>query len=389
MTTQATTIASADAVLDDALQSCLDAIDSCAVTWDGHRGWGTWELDARGEPLELHAGRPWLYDGNAGIAWALRTLGREDGDEPAGDAGPAPGLLGGSTGVALAGSGRSDGLGGLSLSRPGRGSDLGGGLAGDLLALVRSGTGAPATVAALVDALAGAARWDGEFACWPEPGGDQPLCGLAHGVSGVVLALAEAAAAYPEVAPVAAPLIAAGLRWEAAWFDPASGGWPDLRGDGPPGYPVLWCHGAAGIAAVRLRLLQLGTALDYPADAIAAEAHAGVLACGLELTRAVARARADGFGAIPGGLTLCHGLAAPLDVLALAGEVWPDADHLAAARRIASDLVRLAPADPLDWPSGLRADACLGLFVGTAGSALLFARLLDPARIGSLSLLAF
>ena len=31
----------------------------------------------------------------------------------------------------------------------------------------------------------------------------------------------------------------------------------------------------------------------------------------------------------------------------------------------------------------------LGLFVGTAGTALLLARLLDPARIASLSLLAF
>ena len=34
------------------------------------------------------------------------------------------------------------------------------------------------------------------------------LCGLAHGVSGIVLALAEAVAAFPELAAVALPLVA-------------------------------------------------------------------------------------------------------------------------------------------------------------------------------------
>jgi lantibiotic modifying enzyme len=369
-----------DDPVEDALARCVDVIQTCAVTQADQCGWGTWELDQRGEPLALSAARPQLYDGNSGIAWALRTLGRDAGGVPATDL--PPGLLGGSTGVELA-SGRTP-----AVSLDGRPSDLGGGLAGDLLALVRAGCRDATVISGLVAALAAAARFDGEGACWPDPDGEV-LCGLAHGGSGVVLALVEAAAAVPEVADAALPLAAAGLRWEAAWFDPVHC-WPDLRGDGPPTHPVMWCHGAAGIAAVRLRLLQLGLELDYPRDAIAAEAHAGVLACGRELTRAAGLARTGGLGAVPAGLTLCHGTGGPLDVLVLATEVWSDPSHLAAARRIASDLLASAPENPLDWPGGLRnAEGCIGLFVGTAGTALLLARLLDPARIGSLSLLAF
>ena len=369
--------------LEDAVERCLDVLDECAVD-DGSRvGWGTWDLDDNGNPTHLSAARVGLYDGNAGIAWAMRVLGRGRSVPAAGGDGDGPGMLSGAAGTALS-DGRSP-----APAMTGRGTDLGDGYAGDLLACVRTGAG-PADVAALVDALARSARWDGTGACWPDPrpGGEQPLCGMAHGTSGVVLALAEAAAAVPDVAPEAIRLIDAGLRWESAWFDPVAGGWPDLRGDGRPGHPVLWCHGAAGIAAVRLRLLDLGLPLGYATDALAAEAHAGVLACGRDLSRAVTRARDCGLGDVHGGLTLCHGLGGALDVLVLASEVWDAPSHLEAARRIATDLVALAPDDPLEWPSGLAAEGCLGLFVGVAGTALILARVADPSRVGSLSLLA-
>ncbi|NHB83745.1 hypothetical protein G7085_00890 [Tessaracoccus sp. HDW20] len=77
----------------------------------------------------------------------------------------------------------------------------------------------------------------------------------------------------------------------------------------------------------------------------------------------------------------------PLDVLVQATEVWGEPAHLEAARRITVDLLATAPADPLDWPSGLKAPGCLGLFVGLAGTALVLARLADPGRIGPLSIL--
>ena len=125
--------------------------------------------------MALSAGRSALYDGNAGIAWALRTLGRDVG-RAAGATEGAPGLLGGSTGVDLAAA--------RTCSAPvgGRGFDLGGGLAGDLLALVRTGS---REVAAVVDALVDGARRDGEGACWPE---EEALCGLAQNFVQLLLA---------------------------------------------------------------------------------------------------------------------------------------------------------------------------------------------------------
>lgn len=380
--TGTTTVAQQVRILGQASVRCLDILSETAVRDGSTVGWGTWELDSAADPVMLHAGRPSLYDGNAGIAWAMRLLGRDPG--PVATEAGMPGLLGGASGMALTG-GTPFGAGTES-----RGMDVGDGLAGDLLALVRMGSTDSTLAGSLVEAIAAGAILDGDLACLADPRspGDQPLCGLAHGASGVILALAEAASAFPEHAQRAAPLMSAALRWESAWRDPVRG-WPDLRGG--TSFPVLWCHGAGGIGAVRLRLLQLvgaGLRLDYATDAIAAEASAAVLACGRELTRSVALARSGGLGSVPHGLTLCHGLGGLLDVLVLAAEVWDEPAHLSAARRIMVDLLATAPEDPMDWPSGLKAPGSLGLFVGVAGTALLLARLADPGRIGSLSLLA-
>ncbi|MBK9156577.1 MAG: hypothetical protein IPM11_00280 [Micropruina sp.] len=372
-------------VLTDAYERNLRALKECAIVDGPTTGWGTWETDAVGNPTVLRADRMSLYDGNAGIAWAMSRLG--EAVVPAGALPTQGGLLGGPVGLGFA----AGSLGRVSLE--GRGFDLGDGLAGDLLALVRTHSPDEDAVRGIVARLDAAARWDAGGACWPDPREAsiaRPLCGLAHGASGIALALAEAALAYPSVAEPATRLVAGALRWEAAWFNPVAGGWPDLRDSEAGGHPVMWCHGAAGIAAVRLRLLQAvraGLVLDYPVEAIAAEAHAGVLACGKSLTGAVRTAREYGFESVPGGLTLCHGMGGPLDVLVLAAEVWELPQHLDAARRIASDLITLAPDDPMEWPSGLRKGDALGLFVGTAGTALLLARLIDPVTVRCLSLL--
>ena len=367
----------------EAAERCGDVLVSHAVSDGLHVGWGTWDLDAEADPVSLSCERPSLYDGNTGIAWALRLLGSDPGPVSTGP--EPPGLLGGAAGTALATGGS------LPVEERDRGNDLGDGLAGDLLVLIRNGSDDVDRIGRLVDLLSASAHRLDDLVWWGDPHlpSERPLCGVAHGASGVALALAEAAAAHPEVSGAAAPLVSGALRWESAWHDPGLG-WPDLRGtDG--GHPVLWCHGAAGIGAVRLRLLQLvrgGLALDYPTDAIAAEASAAVAACGRTLTRAVAIAREAELTSVSQGLTFCHGMGAPLDVLVQAWEVWDEAVHLDAARRIAVDLLATAPADPLDWPSGLKAEGCLGLFVGVAGTALVLARLADPTRIGPLGVLA-
>lgn len=378
-------------LLRKTLERCLDAITATALTAGDRAGWPSWELDAGGEPVCMVGGRPSLYDGDAGMAWALAALARAtDREDLAGLAmwaahsmlhADEPGLLSGQAGIALAHHASGQSPGQLPDPSAFQGADLTGGLAGLLLAQVRMGRcGTPTVVA--VDRLHEMATATPTGVCWPEsnePEG-RPLCGMAHGNSGIALALAEAAAAHPPCAAKAAALAVQALRWESAWFSPIDGGWPDLRTE-PPAHPALWCHGAAGIAAVRLRLLQLPAGLGLPADLLRAEAEAAVAACGTELQREL------GSGGVPGGLTLCHGLGGPLEALVLASETWQVRAHLDAARQLAAAAVDMLDDDPLAWPAGVRAAGSTGLFVGVAGAALVLARLLDPGRLTSPALL--
>lgn len=379
-------------VLRDALERCLDALTDTAITSGDRAGWLSWDLDNEGEPLRMIGGRSALYDGDAGLAWALGSFATTAGREglAALATGAArnlretgrQGLLDGRAGIAL-GQVRA-GVPPGPLPHPGAvpGADLTTGLAGLLLAQVRIGVCSTATDEA-VELLRASARSSPVGVCWSEseaPDG-RPLCGLSHGNSGIALALAEAAAAHPPCTERAVALAVEALRWESAWFDPLIGGWPDLRSK-PPTHPALWCHGAAGIAAVRLRLLQLPASLGLPRDLIRAEAEAAVVACGSHLARTLADPRPP-----PGGLTLCHGLGGPLDALLLAHETWGVAEHLTAARHFAATAVATLGDDPLAWPSGVRAEGSAGLFVGVAGVALVLARLLSPGAVKSPALL--
>lgn len=378
--------------LRDALERCLDALTGTAITNAERAGWLTWELDAEGEAQRMLGGCSALYDGDAGLAWALGSLAAATRPEELAELAAAAarnlretgrqGLLDGQAGLAVGAVRAGEPPVPLPQPRSVAGADLTTGLAGLLLAQVRIGACGPETVEA-VELLHNLARPTPMGVCWPEsdePDG-RPLCGMAHGNSGVALALAEAAAAHPPCAERAVALAVEALRWESAWFDPLVGGWPDLRSE-PPAHPALWCHGAAGIAAVRLRLLQLPDFLGLPADTIRAEAEAAVVACGADLARTLA----DGQPPV-GGLTLCHGLGGPLDALVLAHQTWGVDAHLDAARHFAAAAVAMLDDDPLAWPSGVRADGSVALFVGVAGAAVVLARLLDPESVPSPALL--
>lgn len=392
-------------VLREAYLRVVDTLVDGAVRATNGVSWPTWELGADGRPDQVRAGRPSLYDGDTGIALALAAIGpvcgRDDATElaqtvltgghlevPPGD---DPTLLSGWAGISLAR--RTAGPAPAELSR--LGPDLGSGVAG--IALV---TDDERVVRAAVERLARLREPEPIGSSWPDrldpdPRAQRPLCGLAHGASGIALALSEIADRFPELADEALTLADEALWWESAWFDPIRGGWPDLRADDEGdadqateedpqtyGYPDLWCHGAAGIGLVRLRLLQLadrGLTTPWPTETIRAEAEAAVGACGRSLARAATEVPRVGWSVAPGGLTLCHGLAGPLEVLLTASRTWSAPSHLAAARRLAAEVVRCLPDDPWQWPSGiLEATGVAGLFVGTAGTALTLARLVHP-----------
>jgi lantibiotic modifying enzyme len=399
------------------VEACADVLLDLAIRDGDRAGWLTWDLTDPPRPNRMRGGNPGLYDGDAGTAWACaylaRLLDRHDLAEVA-RAGAnhalnrartvrSAGLLAGRSGVVAAAHAISDLVGVV----PGlhefevvpadaaSGYDVTDGLAGVLLGAVRS----DAPLAEALDAvrrIASGARPEPLGCSWvgpvvaEEPSSGRPLCGLAHGNSGVAWALTEAAWAYPSIATPALTLAARALRWEAAWFDPMRSSWPDLR-TRPATYPAMWCHGAAGIGAVRLRLLQLqraGVDLPIPAATLQAEAEAALQACARALTEAVQRGHQYGPDGIGHGLTLCHGLGSAIDLLLLAHEVLGSPEHLAGAQLFTDQLLDVLDDDPLLWPAGVGTGASTGLFVGLAGTALVLARAGYPEhRIPAPSLL--
>ena len=389
-------------VVLEAAHRCVDLLVRTAILDDdGDPTWPAWETGPEGA-VGVVAGRRFLYDGDAGVVWALTHLGtalhRPDAVELAASGvrallrsrpdGPdaAPGLLVGEAGV--------------DLLRPGRasrgwsdGSDLTDGLAGILLSLARA-RHHQEHAAAVIAELRHRARVEPWGRSWPDHrlggGSARPLCGLAHGASGIVWALAEAAAVWPRLASSALELAAEGLEWEASWSEPVRGGWPDLR-EAEVSWPDLWCHGSAGAGAVRLRLLELVDAgLDVPwsVDTTRAEAEMAVQRCGRVMGDAADRAVEGGADAVVAGWTLCHGAGGPAGLVALAADVLDVPEHRDQALSAAAAFVAAAPTDPELWPSGLRgADGDVSLATGVAGTAVLLTDLAVPGTVPSLPLL--
>lgn len=392
------------ALVLDAAHRCVDLLVRTAIIDDsGHPTWPSWEMGPAGA-VGVVAGRRSLYDGDAGVVWALTHLGtalrRPDATELAASGADAlgrhrptgpdvqSGLLAGEAGLSLLP--RVRGTDGIGWSE---GSDLTDGLAGILLSLARRHRHEE-HASAIVAELRHRSRVEPWGRSWPdhrlEGDAARPLCGLAHGASGIVWALAEAAAVWPRLAPAALELACEALQWEASWAEPVRGGWPDLR-EGDVTWPDLWCHGAAGAGAVRLRLLELADAgLDLPwsTDTTRAEAEMAVQRCGRAMTDAAELTVTGGPEAVAGGWTLCHGAGGPAGMVALASDVLGVHEHRERALAAAAAFVAAAPTDPGEWPCGLRgADGDVSLATGVAGTAVLLADLARPGLVPSLVLL--
>jgi hypothetical protein len=390
-------------VVLDAAHRCVDLLVRTAVIDALGPTWPSWELGPDGRPSGVVAGRRSLYEGDAGVVWALTQLGtalhRPEAVELAASGtealvrersalhGPA-GLLVGEAGVDLLVP-----VGGSVVPRWSDGSDLTDGLAGILLGLARAHRHEE-HAAGIVAELRHRSRVEAWGRSWADTrmAGEsgRPLCGLAHGASGVVWALAETAATWPGLAESALDLAAEALAWEASWSDPARGGWPDLR-ESDVTWPDLWCHGAAGAGAVRLRLLELaagGLEVPWSLDTTRAEAEMAVQRCGQSMSRAAELAAAHGVEAVPGGWTVCHGAGGTSGAVTLAADVFGVPEHRQRAVSAAASFVRAAPVDPEDWPCGLQgADGDVSLLNGVAGTALVLADLALPGRVPSMVLL--
>lgn len=388
--------------------------DRC--TWFGDDVIGEGEVIYRSSHADL-------YGGTSGIGWFLANLWAATGEDGlAATAGGAlrhalsrtteasdVGLYTGSAGVALAAvtGGALIGDGAIveeaaSLARltartavaaPGAESDLIGGLAGSALALVELSRALEdeevlAAAGALGERLRD--RFDGDVRAWERGAGpsEPPLCGLGHGASGVALALFELGASLGDRAFDDAACRA--LDYERRWFSREHGNWPDLReldrsrldsGAMAP-YLVYWCHGAAGIGLVRLRVHERTGDESWLAEAAAAIDTASA-------TMLRALATEDG---TPAGvdLSLCHGVGSVAELHLAAAETTGDDEHVLHARRLvrlavsgrhsAGDELQLPEELPCGVPGGGETP---GLLVGLAGIGALLLRLEDPAHMPS------
>ncbi|MFE6056391.1 type 2 lanthipeptide synthetase LanM family protein [Kitasatospora sp. NPDC056446] len=392
----------ADGLADRALAKAVEAGEdllreayrgSADLAWAGPN----WTPPGRWAPAELG---PDLYSGTAGITLFLHQLAVVTGDRSYGEAARAAEVtlrrqirrradrLGGG----LAGTGgllyalaqlaahhpdaELDSLAGLLVDRAvatapedafhdilsGNAGTIGGLLAWEA---VRPGPAVTAALVACAERLAGAAapHPEGGVGWLPASLADsagRPPAGFAHGGSGIAWALARAGR---RLGDSRLPRLAlAALDYERTLFDPAAANWRDVREDGgpdAPSFPVLWCHGASGIALARVELAGL-----LP------DADGGEL-LRKERDTALDTVRREGFGL---NFSLCHGDLGNLEPLRLAGAPWQ-----------AQVRATLDGLDARGWVCGLPHGVhSPSLMVGLAGIGHGLLRLAAPDRVPSL-----
>lgn len=234
---------------------------------------------------------------------------------------------------------------------------------------------------ALGETLIAMARQTATGWSWPVyPGSDVHLCGLAHGASGVALAMDCLARRDPS-----------DRRWietarqarcfERTHYSAEAGSWADLRRDvqeaanGEEVHPHMWCHGSLGVAAERLTAANDKLA---EADRIAA-LHAVQRTIEQVLSGPLGPAAGDELNG-----SLCHGVSSGIDVLL-------DAALLTACPTSWHDLARQATAamrEDAKRPEGWRCGVPGGyltpsLMLGLAGIGWTQLRCAAPQKIPS------
>lgn len=209
---------------------------------------------------------------------------------------------------------------------------------------------------------------------------DQPGCdltGFSHGASGIAWALLELFTStgqhvYLEGATEA-------IRYEQNWFSSIHQNWPDFRVEGgnelePNGmsYPVVWCHGAPGIALTRLRAYELLRKPEYKEQAEVA----------LRTTLIAARSSngQDSF-------CLCHGIAGNADAFIFGTDVLDSVECWEVAQQIGRYGIETHVNGRRPWTSGVPGGGeCPNLFLGLAGTGYFYLRLHDRRKVPSVLL---
>ena len=256
------------------------------------------------------------------------------------------------------------------------------------------------TAMAHADELASAATKSEGTWCWNNERavgagvGPTPLCGFAHGASGMGLALIEAGAACGRADWVDGGLAA--FAYEDRLFDAEHQNWPDLRelaavasattgvsdASVPPrlsartaSFMIAWCHGAAGIGLARLRALQL---LPERRSQLLEGVERAVAATMTRLARLPPESDAS----------LCHGRGGLAETLVFAATVLGDGRHRRTAAQMWTRLLKARGSDA-EWPSGVPSGrGNPSLMLGLAGVGYSMLRAAVPDRVPSTLMMA-
>jgi lantibiotic modifying enzyme len=249
--------------------------------------------------------------------------------------------------------------------------DLIGGSAGCIAVLLhlhrqRGGSRLLETAIGHGDLLLSQAVRTGDGWSWKTTGSPRNLTGFSHGAAGIGWALLELWSATGESRFRTGALEA--FRYERSCFNPERRNWPDFRG-ATPSYPVLWCHGAAGIGFSRLRAWQLLGDAELLAEARTALS-----------TVSDPNSSCRSF-------SLCHGTAGNADLLIYAAQVLGEEHWLTAAEAAGRQGASRYERRHLPWPCGSPdCNETPDLMLGLAGIGYFYLRLADPMRTSTVLL---
>ena len=191
---------------------------------------------------------------------------------------------------------------------------------------------------------------------------------MSHGAAGFAYALTALAAATgrEKFAKAAAECIA----FEDSSFSAERKNWPDWRGDGEPGWPCQWCHGATGVGLARIAMAKQGGAKVEVAAQVASKVASMDVQNALEGVERSWPASLD---------TLCCGTLGSVEFFCEAASALGRDDlRELASQRLMAVLAEASSAGDYRWNSGKR-QFNLGLFRGLAGVGYTLLRQADAS----------
>ncbi|AZK47307.1 type 2 lanthipeptide synthetase LanM family protein [Paenibacillus lentus] len=179
-----------------------------------------------------------------------------------------------------------------------------------------------------------------------------PLSGIAHGNSGICLALARLYEVTGDDRYLKASQ--SGIKYEDTMYDPEENNWKDLRfveGTHPDDqYALYWCNGAPGIGIARIGISKI-----YESDLI----RSGI-------KHAIEKTMSEGFTEV--SYSLCHGDLGNLELIML-GEKYYEETYLEEFRTLMSNhIMGMAEKDNFHWKCGIPGRQQIpGLMLGLSG----------------------